>query len=1343
MHFAAQAEAVEKWLDGFVKAVGKLSHEISWFETLITSYLNSAAPPATLSEAILDHDYTLLAAQRYGDIAKDFWQSTISGLKNLDNNMVEPVKAFLSGDLRNFKEAQRQLDHSQRYFDGLQARYSSQAKTKEASSLREDAFQLYEARKGYLKASLDLSTAAPNLRIALDKMLVRVFCDQAQTMWKSQPGGNLSKWASDLERVRGWSREMEGSEKAFRREIQTARKSIEESADMAARPSRELEDYSQFSVPAMLSKGPTSAMPSSKPKSAEKQGWLFLRTLTGKPTRTVWVRRWFYVKNGIFGWLVQGSRSGGVEESERIGVLLCGVRPAPQEERRFCFEVKTKDATIVIQADSQPDLIEWMSTFDLAKQKALDDPTSTDSFSSPNTQALDPAFAISPPSAPEFTASAADAGVHTTSDEGHDRISSLTLPVNETGNMAHRGSFDVGATRRSTAAEKETESNRERLKQKLDLRKTNTGLSGQNPSAGSGIASLISASHASMPVGPGVAASTPAESQTNRSLPTSTRTAYLARTLPPSSLAPSTLAAPPMSTNLSGTAVAVNGERGVGIGRSDVTGGMPSGIMANLWGSSNWGYINRYERGEVKPGKESSKESSPPTASPQNAASPALNLATSDSTQESKDRLPEPTTPNTIGVDASPRHRKTISLNGDAAELQRATVAPPREFPNYYPVQLKHQDAQFRLLFPNVKRDEKLVLVFRATWNPNEQQEFPGRVYITTDYIYFYSNHLGLVLVSGVGLDRIEEVTAAGGRNCDFLYMHLKNIMDRPESTRITIKTFLDPLKLLQKRLNFLVDNANSDNPQDVESIMKTMIKLESEGGERSPSQDSWDERYSSVDSLQRQPSQRTRDLRAKITVDQGLSNLARGPEQDGLKFKLPNKPVVYVPRGMSEPTVERNFEISPKALFHVLFGDRSAVWQLLYHERRAQRIKQGPWLQEKDSHMRRSFEYSVETQGVVGQTRQSVVTDTQVIDVHNDHLCYVVTDRKTPWHLPYHNLYILSSKIVITHVSKSRCKLAIFTSIEWRQKPLLAGLLIERQANSDLRLDALDLVDVIAEQVRKLGAQSQTKKAIQIFGPVGQQTQVTELLDSEMALSSQMRRSSGQRSMTRLILDGLQTIVANIVSMILMSTIAVVKWCWKTVNANSIVLVLLGLSVLTNAFFSSRETSGWWQERHARQYMRKLGIGQDLVMSKAIHISDLDQAAAMDPGIKQRSNVPCLDSFKTATSIEDFSTSSRDPAVLRIQKSRRHLGEYRHDLIVAMRVVNSIEKEMVQAGWEDWIQAESSKCERMSRVLTKGEANATWVQDSESVREQFQQYCASCNEAKQKVLADGYSWAS
>ena len=54
-------------------------------------------------------------------------------------------------------------------------------------------------------------------------------------------------------------------------------------------------------------------------------------------------------------------------------------------------------------------------------------------------------------------------------------------------------------------------------------------------------------------------------------------------------------------------------------------------------------------------------------------------------------------------------------------------------------------------------------------------------------------------------------------------------------------------------------------------------------------------------------------------------------------KFKLPSQAVQYVPQGNLKLASEKVFDINPKALFHVLFGDKSAVWQLLLHERMAQ----------------------------------------------------------------------------------------------------------------------------------------------------------------------------------------------------------------------------------------------------------------------------------------------------------------------------------------------------------------------------------------------------------------------
>lgn len=846
---------------------------------------------------------------------------------------------------------------------------------------------------------MDFSVMAPHLRLKLDKILVRLFSDQ----WRDMRGSreithrSLGKWNSDIERVRGWSRELENGEKAFLRDLLNARKQIEESAEIAARPSRDLEDYSVSTLNSTSgSKAPSTtslqAPSTNRPTRSEKQGWLYLRTVTGKPSKTVWVRRWFFVKNGICGWLVQGSRSGGVEESERIGVLLCSVRPAIPEERRFCFEVKTTQLTILVQADTQPELLDWVRTFEIAKQKALEDPASTDSPGLEGPRAQDAAFAISAPSAPEFAASAADSGMQQFSDDnGLDRISTLPVPGGDSSlNLSSRSSFDVSVHRRSTAGEKDGENSRDhttRMIQRLDLhRKPVSGAqSGVPPSSpalgGGGIASLIAASHNVMPVGPGIApqSQTP-DTPVNRIL-----TANTMRDLPTNSLAPNTLANPPAPTNLSSTAVIVNGEKGIGMDRTDATGGMPSGIMANVWGTSNWGYLNRLERGELKSAQdEYSKVSNPPSPHTRPSSSPSKE----SSTLNTDDKILSPTGNESPSETFTtyPSHRNAASLEGDVAGLQNSSVVS-QEYPACYPLQLKAQDAQFRLLFPNVRRQERVVFVFNATWNLNGQQEFPGRVYATAKEIYFYSNHLGMILTSGVNLGSVSDVTVAPGKDCDFLFLHLKDTDGTNGFTRITIKTFLEPPKLLQRRLNFLVQSSTSNQMHDLEYIVKFLIKLEQEDSMNSPSFESGENvptsaMFDDISLNSRNASERRyRDVRAAVLVDQGLyGDFDRTDDgKDVTKFKLPRQPVNYVPSGLNKAVVEKVFDVSPKALFHVMFGDRSAVWQLLYHERHAQGrfisnpichrdaidgsegIKQGSWTQLEESHRRRIFEYEIE----------------------------------------------------------------------------------------------------------------------------------------------------------------------------------------------------------------------------------------------------------------------------------------------------------------------------------------------------------------------------------------------
>jgi hypothetical protein len=451
---------------------------------------------------------------------------------------------------------------------------------------------------------MDFCIQAPQLKNNLDRLLVNISFDQWREfrVIRDNSSSNFTKWGQEMDRIKGWTLEMESSEKSSRRDLLAARKQIEETAELAFRPSRELEDYSVSTVPFLGTQGPASLkLAANHIFRPEKQGWLSLRILTGKPTRTVWVRRWAFLRNGIFGCLVQGPRTGGVEESERIGVLLCSIRPAFQEERRFCFEVKTKKNTIMLQAETQKELTEWIGSFEAAKRKALESPSP--GFSTPGKSPVqDPAFAISQPPAPEFAADISDSLTPNANDEPSILDRSATLSVLDRDGLAVRNSGDFSGSRRSTGLEKDGEGGRDhasRIIQKLDIRKSTTGIQqpgSASPQPGSGgIASLISASHSLLPLGTNISISV----VENEATKGKNSQAYGFREVPPSSLAPSTLVSPPAPTSMSRVAVIVGNERGIGAALADSAGGVSSGVMANLWGTSNWGLNTRVEGEEL------------------------------------------------------------------------------------------------------------------------------------------------------------------------------------------------------------------------------------------------------------------------------------------------------------------------------------------------------------------------------------------------------------------------------------------------------------------------------------------------------------------------------------------------------------------------------------------------------------------------------------------------------------------------------------------------------------------------------------------------------------------------
>lgn len=108
-----------------------------------------------------------------------------------------------------------------------------------------------------------------------------------------------------------------------------------------------------------------------------------------------------------------------------------------------------------------------------------------------------------------------------------------------------------------------------------------------------------------------------------------------------------------------------------------------------------------------------------------------------------------------------------------------------------------------------------------------------------------------------------------------------------------------------------------------------------------------------------------------------------------------------------------------------------------------------------------------------------------------------------------------------------------------------------------------------------------------------------------------------------------------------------------------------------------------------------------------------------------------------------------------RIRRTRQRLGSYRHELLVAMRVVNSIEREMVQSEWENWLADETQRCDQLKGVLDEEQSKASKQQQQKQGQKQkvmaaesidderrsklrawHETYCGSCRMDQQAVSA-------
>lgn len=117
----------------------------------------------------------------------------------------------------------------------------------------------------------------------------------------------------------------------------------------------------------------------------------------------------------------------------------------------------------------------------------------------------------------------------------------------------------------------------------------------------------------------------------------------------------------------------------------------------------------------------------------------------------------------------------------------------------------------------------------------------------------------------------------------------------------------------------------------------------------------------------------------------------------------------------------------------------------------------------------------------------------------------------------------------------------------------------------------------------------------------------------------------------------------------------------------------------------------------------------------------------------------------------------SQPPArasAVRLRRARQNFGAYRHDLTVAMRLINRVEREVLTAEWENWLADENVRCRQIGQILASSTQDTASIQDEhdgvlqaaeqegidslDGLKSWHAEYCTSCRHEEELLQDSG-----
>ncbi|KAI8141299.1 hypothetical protein BJV82DRAFT_670923 [Fennellomyces sp. T-0311] len=398
LHLEEQIDHFEKWVEGFMKSLKQYVDAVIKYNAQ-TSNLCKKILPQNLDGSLIDPQVAGMIINTFASTLQCNLAFKTKLVSDLEDNLLHPLQRFVKHELKDFKEARKAYERMSDKYEAQMYRYGALSRAKEPSALREDAFQTYDVRKTFTRVSRDYFTQLLAFKANIEHVLVECFsCAMAAQIEEADEA--YQSCSPSRAMLPGWQQWLEESKAMGEYQlakISKASRTLETAAIRKARPHRSLRNYITpinssvaQSSPAAADDSPFESSPSPRtsqissyddPPSSSKEGYLFTRVVVGKPARYSWIRRWYFVQDGWFGASTVstvGKVKGCVVVSDRVRVSDCTCRTNNEIDRRFLFEVVTSsNSAMLLQAENEDEMQEWIRTIEYAAKQPQPKDTST------------------------------------------------------------------------------------------------------------------------------------------------------------------------------------------------------------------------------------------------------------------------------------------------------------------------------------------------------------------------------------------------------------------------------------------------------------------------------------------------------------------------------------------------------------------------------------------------------------------------------------------------------------------------------------------------------------------------------------------------------------------------------------------------------------------------------------------------------------------------------------------------------------------------------------------------------------------------------------------------------